>query len=61
MKSAGYAAEYGGSLGGVINAVTKTGGNEFAGSLGLYYTDSSPRLSEIGDVQIRILNHEMTI
>ncbi len=41
VKSAGYAAEYGGSLGGVINAVTKTGGNEFAGSLGLYYTDSS--------------------
>ena len=41
VKTAGYAAEYGGSLGGVINAITKTGGNEFAGSVGLYYTDSS--------------------
>ena len=41
VKSAGYAAEYGGSLGGVINAITKSGGNEFHGWVGLYYGDSS--------------------
>jgi hypothetical protein len=41
VKTAGYAAEYGGSLGGVINAITKTGGNEFSGSVGFYYTDSA--------------------
>jgi hypothetical protein len=41
VKSAGYAAEYGGSLGGVINAITKTGSNDFHGTVGAYYTDSS--------------------
>ena len=41
VKSAGYAAEYGGSLGGVINAVTKSGTNDFHGWVGAYYTDSA--------------------
>ena len=39
VKSAGYQAEYGGSIGGVVNAVTKSGTNEFKGSVGLYYGD----------------------
>jgi hypothetical protein len=33
IKSAGYAAEYGGALGGVVNAITRSGGNQFHGSL----------------------------
>ena len=33
VKSAGYAAEYGGSTGGVINAISKSGGNEFHGGV----------------------------
>ncbi len=41
VKSAGYQAEFGGSLGGVINAVTKTGTNAFSGSVGLWYRDDS--------------------
>lgn len=41
VKTAGYAAEFGGSLGGVINAVTKSGSNEFHGSALGYMTDSS--------------------
>lgn len=41
VKSAGYAAEFGGSVGGVINVITKTGTNEFDGSAGGYVTDSS--------------------
>lgn len=41
VKSAGYAAEYGGSLGGVINAITKSGTNMFSGSVGTYYSSSS--------------------
>ncbi|HPC84259.1 MAG TPA: TonB-dependent receptor [Thermoanaerobaculaceae bacterium] len=41
VKSAGYAAEYGGALGGVINAITKTGGRDFAGQLLTYYNTSS--------------------
>jgi hypothetical protein len=41
VKSAGYAAEYGGSTGGVINAVTRSGGNEFHGALFVDYEDNS--------------------
>jgi hypothetical protein len=37
VKSSGYAAEYGGSMGGVINVITRSGGNEFHGSLGMYF------------------------
>ena len=33
VKSAGYAAEYGGSTGGVINAITKSGTNTFRGGV----------------------------
>ena len=32
MKTSGLSAEYGGALGGVISAVTKSGGNDFNGS-----------------------------
>lgn len=41
VKTAGYAAEFGGSVGGVINAVTKTGTNDFNGWVGAYLQDSS--------------------
>ena len=37
VKSAGYASEFGGSTGGVINAVTRSGGNDWHGSLFLDY------------------------
>ncbi len=37
VKSSGYAAEYGGSMGGVISVITKSGGNEFHGDLTVYY------------------------
>ncbi len=33
IKSAGYAAEFGGALGGVVNAITRSGGNQWHGSL----------------------------
>src|SRR5439155_470250 len=41
VKSSGYAAEYGGSTGGVISAITKSGGNTFHGSAGSYYRNNS--------------------
>jgi len=47
VQSSGYAAEYGGSTGGVVSAITKSGGNQFHGSFGSYYRNdqlqSDPR------------------
>ncbi len=37
VKSAGYAAEYGGAMGGVINAVTRSGSNDWHGSVFVDY------------------------
>ena len=37
VKTTGIAAEYGGALGGVISAVTKSGGNTFRGEAHYYY------------------------
>jgi len=37
VKTGGYEAEYGGALGGVINVITRSGGNEFHGSVRLNY------------------------
>jgi hypothetical protein len=38
VKSSGYAAEYGGATGGVINALTKSGTNSFRGDAMVYYS-----------------------
>lgn len=38
VKSSGFEAEFGGATGGVINAVTKSGSNEFHGEFGLQFT-----------------------
>jgi hypothetical protein len=47
VKSSGYTAEYGGATGGVINAVTKSGTNNWRGSARFYWSgdalDGSPR------------------
>lgn len=47
VKQSGYEAEFGGSMGGVVNVITRSGGNEYHGDLTLYYngsmTDGSPR------------------
>ena len=37
VKTAGIQAEYGGALGGVISAITKSGGNTFSGETHYYY------------------------
>ena len=39
VKSSGYAAEYRASTGGVISAITKSGGNQLHGSLGTYFSN----------------------
>jgi hypothetical protein len=37
VKTGGYQAEYGGALGGIINVITKSGGNTFHGDAFFYY------------------------
>ncbi len=46
VKASGYQAEFGGSLGGVINVVTRSGGNEFHGDVVGYYSGSALRGKE---------------
>jgi hypothetical protein len=41
VRSSGYQAEFGGSMGGVINVVTKSGSNQFHGDAGMYFTNDS--------------------
>jgi hypothetical protein len=64
VKSGGYGAEYGGALGGVINVVTKSGGNTFHGG-GFVYWDSGSTRAEpvitsqdfVGDQKVTPENH----
>jgi len=41
VTASGYNAEFGGSMGGVINVITRSGGNEYHGDLMMYYENSS--------------------
>lgn len=52
VKSAGYAAEFGGATGGVINVVTKGGTNQFRGDLYGYATQDSLNGSERPQLQL---------
>jgi len=55
VKTGGFEAEYGGALGGVLNVITKSGGNELEGDIFGYYSDdslqeSSPPVPAVGQV-----------
>ncbi len=41
VKSSGYAAEFGGSTGGVINVITRSGSNQLRGQAGSYVSGSA--------------------
>jgi len=41
IKASGYTAEFGGSLGGVVNVITRQGGNAFHGDFYGYYSGSA--------------------
>ncbi len=41
FKASGYNAEYGGSVGGVVNVITRSGGNAFHGELIGYYSGTA--------------------
>ena len=41
VTASGYNAEYGGSMGGVVNVITRSGGNEFHGDIMGYYENNT--------------------
>jgi len=43
VKTGGYEAEYGKALGGIINVITKSGGNEFTGDVFTYFDGNGLR------------------
>jgi hypothetical protein len=47
VKSGGYQAEYGRALGGVVNVVTRSGGNAFHGDGFLYYDSAALRAEQV--------------
>ena len=52
VKTSGVNAEYGGALGGVISAVTKSGGNTFSGEGHYYYTGNGLSASPVPRIQL---------
>ncbi len=55
LRTGGYEAEYRSSLGGIVNVITYSGGNEFSGQVFTYYSNNrlsgSPRLGELEPAQ----------
>jgi hypothetical protein len=59
VKTGGYMAEFGRSTGGMINVITKSGGNEFSGDVFAYYDDESWR-SDVSDENLAISRETRT-
>ncbi len=45
VKTGGYQAEFGGSTGGIVNVITKSGSNEFHGEAFTYYSNNTVQAS----------------
>src|SRR3954470_547422 len=56
VKTGGIAAEYGGALGGVISAVTKSGGNKYTGEAHYYFSGSPISASPVPRLQLSPLD-----
>jgi outer membrane receptor protein involved in Fe transport len=52
VKTGGIAAEYGGALGGVISAVTKSGGNKYTGEAHYYFSGNGISASPVQRLQL---------
>jgi hypothetical protein len=57
VKSSGYAAEFGGSTGGVINVITRSGSNDFRGDANLYFNNSDLNGSERSTLRLLPTNN----
>jgi hypothetical protein len=70
VKTSGYQAEYGRNTGGVINVITKSGGNEFHGGIFGYYNSldlaagqknvTTPNFSDNGNAQATTITTKNT-
>ncbi|HEY3204460.1 MAG TPA: carboxypeptidase regulatory-like domain-containing protein [Thermoanaerobaculia bacterium] len=65
VKTGGYQAEYGRALGGVINVITKSGGNSYHGDAFAYYDSQATRAASNADndplfVSMRIVDYTRT-
>jgi len=47
VKTGGYQAEYGGALGGIVNVITKSGGNLLRGDVFAYYDSDGTRAQQV--------------
>jgi hypothetical protein len=56
VKTAGLEAQYGGALGGVVTAVTKSGGNQFHGDVHYYYYGNAINAAPVERMTIEPLN-----
>jgi hypothetical protein len=56
VKSSGYTAEYGGATGGVINAITKSGTNDWHGSALLSFQGDSMEGSSTPSLRLKLAN-----
>jgi hypothetical protein len=59
VKSSGYAAEYGGSMGGVISVITRSGGNEFHGQVSAYFDGSILGHNPTPTLRVNPLNNDL--
>ena len=61
MKTGGYEAEFGGALGGVVNVITKSGGNVYHGEMRLNYQSNQlyadPKIGIYGEGALREFNY----
>lgn len=51
VKTGAYGPEYGGALGGVLNVITKSGGNELIGDVFAYYNDADFQASSLSTLE----------
>ena len=58
IKTSGINAEFGGALGGVISAVTKSGGNRFAGEGHYYYIGNGLSAGPIERIQLSPVDNQ---
>jgi outer membrane receptor protein involved in Fe transport len=56
VKSTGYSAEFGGSTGGVINVITKSGTDKFSGSAVTYFQGSATQASSNKTLRLKLTN-----